>query len=150
MCVVEGAQLPPIRVNSYFPTCMHRGSKVAQRLYSVRFEFEELWGTRSRDATYVDLFRILSRSGMNLQPEPPNITIDSSERVFDAPWEAHVFAITVRLHEQAQFDWTEWSRYLAEQIAQGSAESGPGNSAFVLRRLAESAGKRTFGQRLDQ
>ncbi len=66
---------------------------------------------------------------MNLQPEPPNITIDSSERVFDAPWEAHVFAITVRLHEQAQFDWTEWSRYLAEQIAQGSAESGPGNSA---------------------
>ena len=39
-----------------FPDLHAQGIKVAQRLYSVRFEFEELWGTRSRDATYVDLF----------------------------------------------------------------------------------------------
>ena len=43
----------------FFPDAHARGEKLAQRLYSVRFEGEELWGrsySGSSSAVYVDLF----------------------------------------------------------------------------------------------
>ena len=41
---------------------------------------------------------------------------DGEEPVFAAPWEAHAFALTVKLHEQGFFNWTEWSQQLAQTI----------------------------------
>lgn len=42
---------------------------------------------------------------------------NGEEPVFAAPWEAHAFALTVKLHEQGLFSWVEWSNSLGEAIA---------------------------------
>ena len=42
---------------------------------------------------------------------------NGEEPVFTAPWEAHAFALTVKLHEQGLFSWGEWSNSLGEAIA---------------------------------
>ena len=36
------------------------------------------------------------------------------EPVFREPWEAHAFAMAVRLHEQGLFTWPQWAATLAE------------------------------------
>ena len=40
----------------------------------------------------------------------------SSEPVFSAPWEAHAFALAVKLHEKGLYSWSEWSQYLSRVI----------------------------------
>ena len=42
---------------------------------------------------------------------------NGKEPVFAAPWEAHAFALTVKLYEQGLFSWVEWSNSLGEAIA---------------------------------
>ena len=37
--------------------------------------------------------------------------------VFGEPWQAHAFALAVKLHERGLFTWREWADALAEQIA---------------------------------
>lgn len=39
-------------------------------------------------------------------------------RVFNAPWEAEAFAMTLALHERGQFSWNEWAEVLATVIAE--------------------------------
>ena len=54
-----------------------------------------------------------------MNPVPESIAQffpDGEEPVFAAPWEAHAFALTVKLHEQGFFNWTEWSQQLAQTI----------------------------------
>ena len=41
---------------------------------------------------------------------------DNEEPVFQEPWEAHAFAMTVHLHARGCFSWTEWSEALAEAV----------------------------------
>ncbi len=41
---------------------------------------------------------------------------NGEEPVFATPWEAHAFALTVRLHERGFFSWVEWSETLAKTI----------------------------------
>ena len=36
------------------------------------------------------------------------------EPVFREPWEAHAFAMAVRLHERGLFTWPEWAATLAD------------------------------------
>lgn len=43
--------------------------------------------------------------------------------VFAAPWEAQVFALTVLLHRQGLFEWSEWTVRLAATA--GSTEADP-------------------------
>ncbi len=47
---------------------------------------------------------------------------------FREPWEAHAFALAVKLHERGLFTWREWADALAEQIAvakaRGEADRG--------------------------
>jgi nitrile hydratase accessory protein len=45
------------------------------------------------------------------------------EPVFAAPWQAHAFAMAVKLHERGLFSWREWADELARQIAARPAES---------------------------
>ena len=40
------------------------------------------------------------------QPETP----------FAAPWEAQVFALTVKLHERGVFTWSEWTHVLGAEL----------------------------------
>ena len=46
---------------------------------------------------------------------------DDDGPVFRAPWEAQAFAMTIALHEQGLFKWSEWAQTLAEQIAAAQA-----------------------------
>jgi nitrile hydratase accessory protein len=39
------------------------------------------------------------------------------ERPFEAPWQAHAFAITVSLTELGLFTWTEWADAFSRNLA---------------------------------
>ena len=43
---------------------------------------------------------------------------------FEAPWQAHVFALTVALHGARLFTWPEWATSFAAQLGAGSAADG--------------------------
>ena len=52
--------------------------------------------------------------------------------VFNEPWEAHAFAMVLRLHEQGLFTWPEWAAALAAQIgaAQALGDSDLGDTYY--------------------
>jgi nitrile hydratase accessory protein len=41
---------------------------------------------------------------------------------FPNPWSAHAFAMTLRLHEQSCFSWTEWADHLAAELSLSKSE----------------------------
>ena len=43
------------------------------------------------------------------------------DAVFGEPWQAHAFALTLRLHERGLFTWSEWAEALSRQIAAAQA-----------------------------
>ena len=69
------------------------------------------------------------------------------DRVFDAPWEAQAFAMTLALHERGAFSWNEWSEVLAGVIAEPRkrGEDDTGNHYYrhwllALERIAVRKG----------
>jgi len=58
-----------------------------------------------------------------------------AEPVFDEPWQAQAFALTVQLHRQGAFTWTEWARALSAQIAAAGPDDGAGYCASWLAAL---------------
>ena len=50
--------------------------------------------------------------------------------VFQAPWEAYTFALTVQLSEQGIFDWSEWSQALAAEI-ENAGEDDQGDQYYL-------------------
>jgi nitrile hydratase accessory protein len=48
----------------------------------------------------------------------PGIPLDAESPVFNEPWEARAFALTVALHERGLFTWPQWAEALSRQIAQ--------------------------------
>ena len=59
----------------------------------------------------------------------PALPRDREGPVFKEPWEAHAFALAVRLSEAGWFSWTEWSAALSQEIraaqARGEPDLGP-------------------------
>jgi nitrile hydratase accessory protein len=47
------------------------------------------------------------------------------EPVFAEPWEAHAFALAVKLSEGGLFSWSEWSVALAEELAAATRRGEP-------------------------
>lgn len=45
--------------------------------------------------------------------------------VFNAPWQAQAFALTLKLHEQGYFTWPEWADALAAAITAAQAQGDP-------------------------
>ncbi len=45
--------------------------------------------------------------------------------VFREPWEAHAFAMAVRLHEHGLFSWPQWAKTLAEEIERAQVAGDP-------------------------
>jgi nitrile hydratase accessory protein len=50
---------------------------------------------------------------------------DSETPAFAEPWQAHAFALAVKLHERGVFTWREWAETLSEQIAAAQAHGDP-------------------------
>lgn len=50
------------------------------------------------------------------QPEPP---------VFAEPWQAQVFAVTLRLNEAGHFTWPEWAEVFGAALAERKAAGAP-------------------------
>ena len=57
---------------------------------------------------------------------------DEQHFVFAEPWEAHAFAIAVKLSEKALLKWSEWLDVLAEEIKEAKDQGQPdfGNTYY--------------------
>jgi len=58
-------------------------------------------------------------------PTPPSWPGPGDAPVFREPWEAHAFAMVLKLHEQGLFSWPEWAQALAAQISAAQAHGDP-------------------------
>ena len=59
------------------------------------------------------------------QPPVPNLPSGREGPVFQAPWEAHAFALVLSLHDKGLFTWPEWAAALAAEIARAQAAGDP-------------------------
>ena len=57
---------------------------------------------------------------------------DEQHFVFAEPWEAHAFAIVVKLSEKGLFKWSDWTNTLAEEIKEAKEQGNPdfGNTYY--------------------
>ena len=57
---------------------------------------------------------------------------DEQQPVFAEPWEAHTFAIAVKLSEKGLLKWSEWTNALAEEIKEAKDQVNPdfGNTYY--------------------
>ncbi len=84
----------------------------------------------------------------------PGQPLDDGELVFGEPWEAHAFAIAVRLHERGLFTWPQWATTLAEEITRAQAAGDPDTGstyyhhwlAALERLVAETGAASTENQ----
>ena len=58
---------------------------------------------------------------------------DNGAPVFQAPWEAQAFAITLALHAHALFTWPEWAAALAAEIKRAQAAGDPDDGSTYYR-----------------
>ena len=69
----------------------------------------------------------------------PGLPQDADKPVFNEPWEARAFAMTVALHERGLFTWPQWADALSRQIAlaqaAGDADLGDTYYRHWLRAL---------------
>lgn len=55
----------------------------------------------------------------------PALPRDDDGPVFREPWQAHAFALAVRLSEAGCFTWAEWAAMLSEEIKSARAHGDP-------------------------
>lgn len=55
----------------------------------------------------------------------PGLPRDTEGPVFEQPWQAHAFAMTVALHERGVFTWPEWSNALSQEIRSDAHRDEP-------------------------
>ncbi len=63
------------------------------------------------------------------------LPIDSEEPVFQAPWEAHAFAIVNQLAAANHYSWAEWTNYLVNEISAVEREA-PGTKTYYEQWVA--------------
>ena len=72
---------------------------------------------------------------MKVSESVPGLPSDSQgEPVFEAPWQAQAFAMTLALFERGLFSWPEWAQLLGREIADG--HHGDGNDGYYHAWLA--------------
>jgi nitrile hydratase accessory protein len=72
---------------------------------------------------------------------------DEHGPVFAEPWQAHAFALAVRLSEQGHFTWKEWAATLAEELKAAADRGEPDDGSryydhwlAALERLVAAKG----------
>jgi nitrile hydratase accessory protein len=53
--------------------------------------------------------------------------------VFQEPWEAQAFAMTLALHERGLFGWNEWTAVLGDEIKRAQAVGDPDTGETYYR-----------------
>jgi nitrile hydratase accessory protein len=71
-------------------------------------------------------------------PGLPGLPRDGDGPVFDAPWQAQAFAMTLALYEQGLFTWPEWAQALAARIQASPAQAGEEAGAAYYRQWLET------------
>lgn len=66
---------------------------------------------------------------------------DDEGPVFAAPWEAHAFALVVRLFEQGHYSWPEWVKYLSAEIAASKDAADPAAAPAYYEQWLAAAEK---------
>ena len=66
-------------------------------------------------------------------PDIPGLPRDADGPVFEAPWQAQIFAMAVRLNEQGVFSWGEWAARFGEERARAVAEGAPDTNETYYR-----------------
>ena len=87
-------------------------------------------------------------------PDPdllPRLPRDEGGPVFAEPWQAHAFALAVKLSEAGLFTWSEWAQALGAELAAANARGEPDDGSCyyhhwlaALERLV--AAKNVLGQ----
>lgn len=77
----------------------------------------------------------------------PALPCDEEGPVFNAPWEAQAFAMTLSLHAAGVFTWREWADALAAELSVAAAHGEPDNGSHyyehwlaALEKLAATKG----------
>ncbi len=73
------------------------------------------------------------------------MVLDGDEPVFNEPWEAQAFAMTVALHKKGTFTWEEWARALSSEIHSGEARDYYDHWLTALEKLAATKNLTTPG-----
>ncbi len=62
----------------------------------------------------------------------PRLPRDAEGPVFNAPWEAYAFAMTLSLHARGVFTWPEWAATLSREIqsAQAAGDADLGDTYY--------------------
>lgn len=68
----------------------------------------------------------------DLRAALPALPCDDAGPVFNAPWEAQAFAMTLILYERGEFTWAEWAAFLNQAIRDAQAAGDPdiGNTYY--------------------
>jgi len=64
------------------------------------------------------------------------MVLDGKEPVFNEPWEAQAFAMTVALHKKDAFTWDEWAVALSAEIHSGVEREYYAHWLTALEKLA--------------
>jgi len=75
---------------------------------------------------------------------------DATGPVFNAPWEAHTFALTLALHERGVFSWPEWAAALSAAIARAQAAGDPDLGATYYAHWLDALETLVVGKGLAQ
>ncbi len=65
-----------------------------------------------------------------LPADLPGLPVDDDGPVFAEPWQAQAFAMTVKLHEEGRFSWTEWAEALGAEISAAGPDD-PAENYYV-------------------
>ena len=63
----------------------------------------------------------------------PALPRDKEGPVFNEPWEAHAFALVVRLSEAGCFSWPEWTALLSQEIRAAGERGEPDRGQHYYR-----------------
>ena len=69
--------------------------------------------------------------------EVHSIPRNESGPVFNEPWEAEAFAMTLALHEKGVFTWAQWAEVLSDEITRAQVAGDPDHGdTYYLHWLA--------------
>jgi nitrile hydratase accessory protein len=64
----------------------------------------------------------------------PELPRDEQGPVFSEPWQAEAFAMTVKLHTDGHFEWSEWVKYISTEIANGAPSDENDHNTIYYRQ----------------